>query len=174
AFANKYNKDTLAKMDDDGVVKVGQVVNNGDPIVLGVKKKSPTKSKLHKKNQPILQDASEVWDHFAPGQVVDVEKTSKGVNVTIKSIRPFEVGDKLSGRFGDKGVVSKIVPDDQMPRDSDGRPIEVLVNDNSVVSRVNPSQIFEAALGRIAEKTGKPYKVEDFSDIEDLAKFVKQ
>src|SRR5690606_3029223 len=76
-----------------------------------------------------------------------------------------------SGLYGDKGVVSHIVPDDQMPTDEQGSPFEMLVSPLGVISRTNSSQMIEGALGKIARKTGKPYRLKDFSDIEDLTEF---
>jgi hypothetical protein len=74
----------------------------------------------------------------------------------------MQIGDKLSGRYGNKGVVAMIVPDEQMPRTSDGQPMDILLNPLGVVSRTNPSQLIEAALGKVARKTGVPYKVPGF------------
>lgn len=76
-----------------------------------------------------------------------------------------------SGRVGDKGVVAAIVPDDEMPTDLRGKPYEVLVNPLGIISRVNPAQIIEAALGKVAEKTGKPYKLQDFDTKRDMIEF---
>jgi hypothetical protein len=66
--------------------------------------------------------------------------------------------------------VAAIVPDDQVPRDSEGRPFEVLLNPLGVITRTNPAQMHEAALGKIAERTGKPYRVQDFRG-QDLNEF---
>lgn len=79
-----------------------------------------------------------------------------------------------SGRFGDKSVVSAIVPDDEMPTDAHGKPYECLVNPLGLISRVNPAQIIEAALGKVAEKTGKPYKLADFDTKRDMIEFAFQ
>jgi hypothetical protein len=83
----------------------------------------------------------------------------------------------LVGRFGDKGIISAVVPDTEMPRDKDGMPYEVLLNPLGLISRVNPIQAIEASLGKIAEKTGNPQVLPAFFDgdyIEDtLAKLKK-
>ena len=71
----------------------------------------------------------------------------------------MEVGDKMSGRYGDKGVVSAIIPDHEMPHDGQGRPFEVLLNPLGIITRTNPAQKIETALGKVAEKTGQPYQV---------------
>jgi DNA-directed RNA polymerase subunit beta len=125
--------------------------------------------------------------------VTDVARTKGGFLVTVQANNPLDVGDKLSGRMGDKGVVAKllhddeddgepndlrevtrIVPDDEMPRGEDGRPFEVLLNPLGIISRVNPSQMVEAALGKIAERTGRKYKVPDFGKVDDFVAFAQQ
>lgn len=68
-----------------------------------------------------------------------------------------------SGRYGNKGVVSEIVPDDLMIKDESGKPIDLLLTSAGVVSRINPAQIIESAVGKVAEKTGKPIIVENFT-----------
>ena len=77
-----------------------------------------------------------------------------------------------SGRYGNKGVVGKIIPTAQMPQDSEGRPFEILLNPLGIISRGNVSQALETWLGKIAEKTGQPYKLKDFDGIEDHRQFV--
>lgn len=68
-----------------------------------------------------------------------------------------------SGKFGDKGVISAVIPDNQMIQDENGNPIDVAISPASVISRINPGQILETALGRVAQKTGKPILVDNFS-----------
>lgn len=77
-----------------------------------------------------------------------------------------------SGRYGNKGIVSSIVPDDQMLQDESGNPIDVAISSSSVISRINPSQILETALGKVAQKTGKPIAIENYAD-RDNVKWVK-
>ena len=81
--------------------------------------------------------------------------------------------DKLSNRFGGKGVISDIIDDDKMPRDSQGNPIDVILSPLGIISRTNSSQLLEAQLGKIAAKTGKPYVLDGFSD-DDLVDFTKK
>lgn len=79
-----------------------------------------------------------------------------------------------SNRFGSKGVVAAIIPDDQMPRDESGQPIELALNDLGITTRTNPVQVIEAVLGKIAAKRGQPYKLHDFDSISDLRAFAKR
>jgi len=172
-FPSRYDKETLSKLDEDGVVKPGTRLKEGDPIILAARPRHDSASKVHKKGAPAFHDASVTWDHHDEAEVVDVIKTKKGPFVLTRAYSPLREADKLSGRYGDKGVTAKIVPDRDMPRDKDGRPFDLLLNPHGMISRVNPAQYVEALLGKVAEKTGKPYKIRDFEDIEDLREFAE-
>jgi len=171
-FPGKYDRKLLEKYDDDGVVKVGQTVETDEPLVLAVKE-STTGPRLGRRKAS-WSDATISWDHHAPGLVTDVYKGKKEVGVIVKSVHPTQVGDKFAGRFGDKGVVATIVPDEDMPHDAQGKPFEVLLNPLGIISRGNPAQIIEAQLGKIAALTGKPYKLADFDTIRDLREYVER
>lgn len=171
AFPSMYDRKTLENFDDDGIVKPGSEVGHGQPLILAVKEKERSYGQVHRGRNPSLMDDTVTWDHHLPGVVTDVEKTSKGVTVVVKSKAELQAGDKLAGRYGDKGVVAEVVPDERMPTDAEGRPYEILVNPYGIISRGNPAQTVEAALGKIAARTGKPYKLKDFDTKEELIKF---
>jgi DNA-directed RNA polymerase beta subunit len=170
-FPGEYSRQMLENFDDGGVIKPGTMVQRGDPLILAARRREPTTRGLLRRRKPTYINDSVTWNHMAPGVVTDVFSTDDGVNVVAKSTTAMEIGDKLSGRMGDKGVISEIVPDEQMPTDREGRPFEVLLNPLGIVSRSNPSQIVEAALGKIAARTGKPYKLADFEDIDDAVEY---
>lgn len=170
-FPSKYSKETLAKFNADGTIKPGTVVQSGDPLVLVATARDRNKKSMIRGNQSVFQDKSEVWDQEYPGVVTDVVATDKGAAVVVKAYKPSQVGDKLSGRYGDKGIISAIIPDDDMPHDESGKPFHILVSPLGLTSRINPMQMVESALGKIAEKTGKPYKLRDFDVNTDLAEF---
>lgn len=173
-FPAKYPKAQLAGVDDDGVVKPGTVVRPGDPLVLAAAERALSHKSVHASHKGSFADRSLVWDHHAEGVVTDVAKTPKGIVVAVKSINPTREGDKLAGLHGNKGVIAKILPDDEMPRDpKTGEPYELLANPLGVISRTNDSQLYEAWLGKIARKTGKPEAVADFDTSKDLAAWVK-
>lgn len=134
-FANKYDKAILDKMDEDGVIKVGEEIHYGDPIVFSIQEKEPSFSQIHRGRGLSYSDKTMTWDHHAPGVITDVAKTSKGIAVAIKAFAETQVGDKISGRYGDKGVISAIIKDDEMPHDEEGRPYEVLANPLGIISR---------------------------------------
>ena len=161
-FPGQYNKDQLQSMDKSGVIKQGMVVNPGDPLILGIGERRGDTFGLMKKTRPTFSNRAQTWDHSQPGVVTSVTQTRTGYQVAVKSYKPMETGDKLVGRYGDKGVISTIIPDTDMPRDKEGNAYEVIYNPLAVTSRVNPVQAVEAVLGKIAAKTGKAYKLPSF------------
>jgi DNA-directed RNA polymerase subunit beta len=170
-FPTEYNREILSRFDNSGVIKPGTEIKKGDPLVLAAKERVPTRTAILRRRRPSFANDSITWDHDSNGIVTDTYEDDNGVHVVVKSTTEMEVGDKLSGRYGDKGVVSRIVADDQMPTGRDGRPYEVLLNPLGIISRTNPAQIVETALGKIAAARGKPYKVTDFEDEEDMVEF---
>lgn len=173
-FPGKFSKDILSKMDEDGVIRKGEQVNFGEPLVLAAKQREMSQNKVHRRKEAGFEDSSDMWKHHLPGIVTDVLKTDKGSVVLVKSTHPMQVGDKMSGRYGDKGVVSLIVPDHEMPTDKDGTPMEVLLNPLGINSRGNPAQVLEAVLGKIAHKTGQAYRVPDFDETRDNVQFAQE
>jgi len=168
-FGNKFEGATYKKLDDDGVIKPGTTVEKGELLIAALRKSalSPEAAmlgKLHKSLVKPFRDAALLWEHDTPGEVVDVFKTGNKIRMTVKTKAPLRIGDKVSGRWGNKGVVSTIVPDEQMLRTQDGRIIDLAMTPAGVVSRVNPGQIMETALAKVAEKIGKPIAVENFVD----------
>lgn len=176
-FPTLFNREQVRGIDKDGVVAPGTKLKPGDPIILALRKKTLSThdlalGKLHKSLRNSFMDNSVTWDGDDDGEVVDVVKTKSGIKVNVLTRSPARVADKLSGRYGNKGVISTIVPDSQMPQDAQGRPMEILLNPLGVVSRLNPAQIYESVLGKVAEKTGKPVMVENFAH-NDYLKFTK-
>lgn len=173
-YAGKYNPQQLDQIDDDGVIKVGATVQKGDPLILAIGNKPQSLvGAVTKSAKSQVSDQSQVWEHAAPGIVTDISRTKDGIRVLVRSYDVTQVGDKLSGRYGNKGVVSaQIRPDDQMPIAADGKPLEAIINANGIISRVNPAALAESLLGKIVERTGRdPYVVKPFSTPEGIADF---
>lgn len=170
-FPSTYDRKMLENFDDDGVVKPGTKVKHGDPLILIAREKERNRKSLLKGTKPSYQDASQTWDHESDGVVTDVVKEGKNTSVVVKATVPMQVGDKLSGRYGDKGVVSHIIPDEQMPTGPDGKPYEVLLNPLGIIGRTNPAQIVEAALGKVAALRNEGYRIPDFNNEEDMVEF---
>jgi RNA polymerase Rpb2, domain 6/RNA polymerase Rpb1, domain 2 len=181
-FPNKYYNAQLVNIDSDGIVKKGIIVNYGDPLVLSFEPRTLKTTDAQLGNiSSILKNAftdrSYKWEYESPGEIVDVAKTNKAVTMTIKTKRPITTGDKISISAGAKGVVSKIIPDSETPTLPDGKKIDILLNSMSVVSRVAPSLLTSIALGKVAQKTGKPIKVSSFekdSLVESAQKSLKE
>ena len=168
-FKNKYTPESYSKLDEDGIVKNGSVVTKGNVIIayakpFDISEEDKILGKLSKGLKKRLMDQSVVWHYDFPGKVVDVIKSANLVKVKIKSEQPAEITDKLSGRYGNKGIISNIVPTNEMPMTADGEPLEVILNPHGVASRINSSQLYEAALGKIAKKTGNRYLIENFAE----------
>lgn len=128
----EYTKEQLSALDNEGIIKPGSVIRKGDPLVLAVRTSEPSPGTMGKR---VLTDISETWEHDHPGTVTDVVRTKNGVKVLAIVTAPAEVGDKLSNNYGAKGVISKVLPDDEMPKDKDGKPLEVLMAPLGLVSR---------------------------------------
>ena len=167
-YGNMYTAENYKNLNEGGVVKPGTTVNKGDLLVAALRKtalspESAMLGKLHKSLVKPFRDSSVIWDHDTPGEVTDVLQTGGKIRMTIKTKEKLHVGDKIAGRYGNKGVVSTIVPDDRMLKDETGRTIDVAVTPAGVVSRINPAQVLETAVAKVAEKMGKPIMVDNFS-----------
>ena len=180
AFPQKFTKQQFETLDDDGIVKVGTEVHKGDPLIvaIGPRVLSSTDAQLGKLSKTLRNafvDKAEVWEHDWPGVVTDTAMTSRGARVNVKSTPPVTIGDKLSPRFGLKGVVGKILPDDKMPRDAaTNEPYDMLVNPMGFLSRVAPGQIMEVALGKVAHATGKQVRIPALPPPEGWALWTKK
>lgn len=169
-FPTKFTQEQLATLDDNGVVRKGTVLHKGDPIILATRPKtlhSNTEAlgKLGKVFRTLRNDAAEVWEHDYPGYVTGNADGKKNVKAFVTAEVPLKVGDKLiASRPGQKSIVSKIIPDEQMLRSLDGKPFEVLLNPLALPSRINTATLHELALGKVAATTGKPFTLPSFQD----------
>jgi len=167
-FPKKFKNDQLEKIDDTGIVKAGTILQPGDPLILQTKPRTFTSEsqnvgRLSRSMRFVRKDASKVWDGNDPAEVLDVARTKTGgVKILLRYQSPARPGDKIVMRAGSKQTISKILPDDQMPRTEDGQPLEVLFNPLGLPSRVNASTFYEMLLGKIAAKTGKAYTLPPF------------
>jgi biotin carboxyl carrier protein len=180
-FPNKYFNTQLNKLDASGVIKKGQKVSTGDPLILAFQPKSLKSlevqlGKLSRALKHAYTDISETWAYEHEGEIVDAVHTGKLITVTIKTQRPMAQGDKLSNPFGAKGVV-RIVSDSEMPQGEDGKPVDVLLNSMSVTSRVAPGLITTMAMGKLAQTKNKPIKITPFvegSSVEQTIELLKK
>lgn len=178
-FGDKYTKDQLANIGENGVVKEGTILKKDDPILLAMKPRiiSSTDSQLGTLSKYIKntkQDASLKWDGDNDGVVTSVAKGKNGWVVNVQTFENLQPGDKLAERSGNKSTTSKIIPDSEMPYTEDGQPLDVLLNPLGIPSRMNASLVMEMMLGKIAKKTGKPFKLSEFRDDSNWLDFVEK
>ena len=167
AYPGVLSDANAAKLDDDGVIKVGSTVEPGEVITTILQKSDPNKEQLllrgiHKSLRRPYKDRSLTWDKQYSGEVVDVIKNGREITVLVKTEEPADVGDKISGRSAQKGIVGSVRPDDEMPTDKDGNPVDVVYGVTIVGGRINPSQILETKLGKLAKEKGAHYAVSNF------------
>ena len=164
------SEESLRNLDEKGIVRIGAEVISGDLLVGKVTPKGETEltaeekliRAIFKEKAREVRDTSLKVPHGEGGVVIDVKTFSRdegddlapGVNdlvrVYVASKRKIAEGDKLAGRHGNKGVISKIVPEADMPFLEDGTPVDVILNPLGVPSRMNLGQILEAHLGWVA------------------------
>lgn len=176
-YGMRFTKAQLDKLDDNGIAKPGVRLEPGDPVMLALEKSAPSPDALmlghlHKSLVKPYRDASVTWEHHTSGEVVEAVNAARQAVCTVRTHEPMKIGDKLANRFGGKGVVSEIVPDHKMVQDERKKPIDVLFTSAGIVSRINPAQVVEAALGKVVEKTGKPYVLPQFMN-QDNVQFAK-
>ena len=164
-YPNGISPDNLKKLAADGVVKKGQVVKQGDVVLVALQKKMPSASLglVHKALSDRPKDVSLYWTLEDSGTVIDVQKSSSNITIFIKTEEAAKIGDKLAGRMGNKGIITKILADHEVPHDAGGKPVDVLLNPHGVISRINIGQIYESASGKVALKKGQPHIVQNFS-----------
>ena len=188
-------EDALKNLDEDGIVRIGAEVDSGDILVGKVTPKGETELTPEERLLRAIfgEKAREVRDtslkvpHGEGGIVVDVkiftranrDEMSPGVNklvrVYIAQKRKISVGDKMAGRHGNKGVISRILPQEDMPFMADGTPLQIVLNPLGVPSRMNIGQVLEVHLGLVAKALGWKVATPTFdgaleSDIHDLLK----
>src|SRR5699024_3140158 len=166
--------DALKNLDEDGIVRIGAEVKDSDILVGKVTPKGVTELSAEERLLHAIfgEKAREVRDtslrvpHGAGGIVHDVkifnradgDELKPGVNqlirVYIVQKRKISEGDKMAGRHGNKGVISKLLPEEDMPYLPDGTPIDVMLNPLGVPSRMNIGQVFELHLGMAARELG--------------------
>ena len=168
-FPNKLTSEALERYTEEGVAKPGTVLSKGDPIVLSVKMLPITTARA---SHRMFVDDSITWDYDSPGIVIAAGKTKDGYIAMVKSLFETQQGDKIAGQYGNKGVVI-IKPDSQMPIGEDGKPVDI-VSSPFIISRANIGQIYEALLGKVAKKLGRPIYVKDFENADKLHQYVTE
>ena len=167
-------EDSIKDLDENGIIRIGAEVSSGDILVGKVTPKGETELTAEERLLRAIfgEKAREVRDnslrvpHGESGVIVDVkvftrencDELSPGVNMLVRCYvakkRKISVGDKMAGRHGNKGVVSRILPEEDMPFLPDGTPLDIVLNPLGVPSRMNIGQVFEVHLGMAAKVLG--------------------
>ncbi|WP_411169522.1 DNA-directed RNA polymerase subunit beta [Clostridium sp. MB05] len=168
------SEDTLKDIDDRGIIRIGAEVRSGDILVGKVTPKGETELTAEERLLRAIfgEKAREVRDtslrvpHGEAGIIVDVkvftrengDELNPGVNELVRCYiaqkRKISVGDKMAGRHGNKGVISRVLPEEDMPFLPDGRPLQICLNPLGVPSRMNIGQVLEVHLGWAASQLG--------------------
>ncbi|MFH1522902.1 MAG: DNA-directed RNA polymerase subunit beta [Patescibacteria group bacterium] len=171
------SEEKLKNLNDEGIVRIGAEVSSGDILVGKITPKGETELSAEERllraifgeKAKDVRDSSLYLEHGEHGKVVEVKVFSreegdklsagvlKSIQISVANLRKVQVGDKLAGRHGNKGVVSIVVPDEDMPYLKDGTPIDIILSPLGVISRMNLGQLLETHLGFAAKKLG--YKV---------------
>lgn len=167
----------LKDLNENGIIRIGAQVKAGDILVGKITPKGETDLTPEEKLLRVIfgeksrdvKDTSLVLPHGEYGKVVNIREFSRengdklpsgvirSIQVSVAVLRKIQVGDKMAGRHGNKGVVSKVVPMEDMPFLADGTPVDIILNPLGVASRMNLGQILETHLGLAAASIG--YKV---------------
>jgi len=168
------SEEKLKNLDSEGVVRIGAEVQSGDILVGKITPKGETELSAEEKllraifgeKARDVRDSSKYLEHGEHGKVVDIKIFSaeagdklppgviKTIQVSVADMRKIQVGDKVAGRHGNKGVCSRVVPIEDMPFLEDGTPVDVILSPLGVISRMNLGQILETHLGLAANALG--------------------
>lgn len=177
----------LANLAEDGIVVVGSQVKPNDILVGKIAPKGETELTAEERLLRAIfgEKAREVRDtslrvrHGERGTVIDVQildrekgdeleaGTVKKVIVRVAQLRKIKVGDKVAGRHGNKGVISKVVPEADMPFLVDGTPVDIIISPLSVLARMNLGQLFESHVGWAAQNLGYKVAIPVFEKIDE-------
>jgi DNA-directed RNA polymerase subunit beta len=178
-------EDSLRNLDEHGIIRVGAWVEAGDILVGKVTPKGesdqPPEEKLLRaifgEKARDVRDNSLRVPNGEKGRVVDVriftreqgDELPPGANMVVRVYvaqkRKIQVGDKMAGRHGNKGIISRILPKEDMPYLEDGRPVDIVLNPLGVPSRMNVGQIFECLLGWAGQNLDSRFKVIPFDEM---------
>ncbi|MBW4466175.1 MAG: DNA-directed RNA polymerase subunit beta [Pegethrix bostrychoides GSE-TBD4-15B] len=178
-------EDALRQLDEAGIIRIGAWVESGDILVGKVTPKGesdqPPEEKLLRaifgEKARDVRDNSLRVPNGEKGRVVDVrvftreqgDELPPGANMVVRVYvaqkRKIQVGDKMAGRHGNKGIISRILPDEDMPYLPDGTPIDIVLNPLGVPSRMNVGQVFECLLGWAGTNLGSRFKMVPFDEM---------
>jgi len=160
-------------LDDRGIVKPGSWVQPGDILVGKVTPKGEADQTpegrllraIFLQKSPDVRDSSLKVPGGVRGRVLDVRVQKNTVRIYLAERRKIQIGDKVAGRHGNKGIISNILPCQDMPFLQDGTPVDMVLNPLGVPSRMNVGQVFECLLGLAGKQLQQTYKVVPFDEM---------
>jgi len=181
------SEESLRHLDENGIVQLGSEVKSGDVLVGKITPKGEQELSSEERllraifgeKAKDVRDTSQRMNNAGGGKVVGVKIFSREnghelkagvlmqIQIFVAQFRKISVGDKLAGRHGNKGVVAKILPIEDMPYMEDGTPVDVVLNPLGVPSRMNIGQLFEAHLGMAARALGYKVATPPFNGVPD-------
>lgn len=155
-YPGRFSPKQLEKLDEDGVIKENETVDENDPLIIALEERqvTPQDAILMKISRSLFKPFDPVdttWPYSFQGIVKRVVKTPSKITVYVYTEAPAQVGDKLINRFANKGIISMIVPDSEMPRTEDGQIIDVALNPLGVITRMNLGQLYELGVDKDTE-----------------------
>jgi len=180
-----FNEHAIRNLDENGIINIGSWVESGDILVGKLTPKEESdyspESKLLRaifgEKSRDVRNTSLKTNHGTSGRVIDIKIFSRAkkdelppgthqlIKIYIAQARKIQIGDKMAGRHGNKGIISKILPRQDMPYLPDGTPIDMILNPLGVPSRMNVGQIYECLLGLAAENFNTRFKVIPFDEM---------
>ncbi len=180
------SEDALRHLDEDGIVRIGAEVHPGDILVGKITPKGEQELSSEERllraifgeKAKEVRDTSQRMSNGKHGKVVGVKVFSRAnghelkagvimqIQVFVAQMRKIAVGDKLGGRHGNKGVIARVLPQEDMPFTADGTPVDIVLNPLGVPSRMNIGQLFETHLGMAAHALGINVATPSFNGVE--------
>ena len=181
------SEDSLRHLDENGIVQIGSEVKSGDVLVGKITPKGEQELSSEERllraifgeKAKDVRDTSQRMNHAGGGKVLGVKIFSREnghelkagvlmqIQIFVAQLRKIGVGDKMAGRHGNKGVVARVLPVEDMPFMEDGTPVDVILNPLGVPSRMNLGQLFETHLGMAAEALGYRVATPSFNGVTD-------
>ena len=179
------SEEKLKNLDSEGIVRIGAKVRSGDILVGKITPKGETELSAEERllraifgeKARDVRDSSLYLEHGEHGKVIDIKIFSaengdklepgviKRVRVRVADMRKIQIGDKMSGRHGNKGVISRVIPAEDMPFLQDGTPVDIILSPLGVISRMNLGQILENHMGLAANAMGIKVATPPFNGI---------
>ena len=181
------SEDSLRHLDETGIVQIGSEVKAGDVLVGKITPKGEQELSSEERllraifgeKAKDVRDTSQRMNNAGGGKVVGVKIFSREnghelkagvlmqIQIFVAQLRKISVGDKIAGRHGNKGVVARILPEEDMPFMDDGTPVDIILNPLGVPSRMNLGQLFETHLGMAARALGYKVATPSFNGVSD-------